>query len=147
MQGNILYTTKRKKRAMFKIIGSIYPMNNTEKCTKSSAKNSASTTAKNVSLGNVYVMTHSFFSDVVKIGCTPDDPQEYAKSLSAKTIGEYSVVFTLPCSNPCEVKKQIKTYLKAEEYTKEFYQVSPEVAAKLLRRETLKIPSLVAFQS
>jgi len=57
------------------------------------------------------------------------------------------VVFTLQCSNPCKVKKQIKEYLKAEEYTKEFYQVSAEVAAKLLRRETLKIPSLVAFQS
>lgn len=124
---------------MLKIIGSIYPMNNTETST-------STTSNKSISLGNVYVMTHSFFSDVVKIGCTPKDPDEYAKSLSAKTIGEYSVVFTLQCSNPCKVKKQIKEYLKAEEYTKEFYQVSPEVAAKLLRRETLKIPSLVAFQ-
>jgi len=126
-------------------------MNNTKSCTNNKLKNNAekseSTTNKNVSLGNVYVMTHSFYSDVVKIGCTPEDPLEYAKSLSAKTIGEYSVVFTLQCSNPCKVKKQIREYLKAEEYTKEFYQVSPEVAAKLLRRETLKIPSLVAFQS
>jgi len=135
---------------MLKIIGTIYPMNNTENSsqdkTESGTENSPST-IKNVSLGNVYVMTHSFFSDVVKIGCTPEDPQEYAKSLSAKTIGEYNVVFTLQCSNPCKVKKQIKEYLKAEEYTKEFYQVSAEVAAKLLRRETLKIPSLFAFQS
>jgi len=125
-------------------------MNKTESCAnnvEAGTENSVSTTVKNVSLGNVYVMTHSFFSDVVKIGCTPEDPQEYAKTLSAKTIGEYSVVFTLQCSNPCKVKKQIKEYLKAEEYTKEFYQVSPEVAAKLLRRETLKIPSLVAFQA
>jgi hypothetical protein len=106
----------------------------------------ALTAKKNVSLGNVYIMTHSFFSDVIKIGCTPEDPNEYAKLLSAKTIGEYSVVFTLQCDNPCKVKKQIKEYLKAEEYTKEFYQVSPKVAEKLLRRETLKIPSLVAFQ-
>jgi hypothetical protein len=116
-------------------------MNNTKSCTATTI------TVEDVSLGNVYVMTHSFFSDVVKIGCTPEDPQAYAKSLSAKTIGEYSVVFTLSCNNPCKVKKQIKAYLKAEEYTKEFYQVSPEIAAKLLRRETLKIPSLVAFQS
>jgi len=109
--------------------------------------NTVTKTCNNVALGNVYIMTHSFFSDVVKIGCTPEDPHEYARSLSAKTIGEYNVVFTLQCSNPCKVKKQIREYLKAEEYTKEFYQVSPEVAAKLLRRETLKIPSLVAFQS
>ena len=109
-------------------------------------KNRVNTTIeKEVSLGNVYVMTHSFFSDVVKIGCTTEDPQEYAKSLSAKTIGEYSVAFSLQCSNPCKVKKQIKSYLNAQEYVNEFYQVSPDVAEKLLRRETLVIPSLNSF--
>lgn len=114
---------------------------------KNTENTTATTASENISLGNVYVMTHSFFSDVVKIGCTPEDPQEYAKSLSAKTIGEYSVVFSLQCSNPCKVKKQIREYLKAEEYTKEFYQVSPEMAAKLLRRETLKIPNLITLAS
>ena len=100
----------------------------------------ASKENEQISLGNVYVMTHSFFSDVVKIGCTPEDPEVYAKSLSAKTIGEYSVAYSLQCSNPCKVTSQIKTYLNAEKYTKEFYQVSSEVAAKLFKRETLKIP-------
>ena len=123
---------------MLKIIGSIYPMKNTEKTTDT-------TTEKDIALGNVYVMTHSFFSDVVKIGCTTEDPQEYAKSLSAKTIGEYSVVFSLQCNNPCKVKKQIKKYLNAQEYVNEFYQVSPDVAEKLLKRETLVIPSLNSF--
>lgn len=103
------------------------------------------TSTNNISLGSVYVMTHSLFSDVIRIGCTPTDPVEYAQSLSAKTIGDYSVAFSLQCNNPCRVKKQIKEYLKAEEYTKEFYQVPPEVAAKLLRREALKIPSLTAL--
>ncbi|MBU2870007.1 GIY-YIG nuclease family protein [Colwellia sp. E2M01] len=95
---------------------------------------------KEVTLGNVYVMTHSLFSDIIKVGCTPEDPNEYAKSLSAKTIGEYSLVFSLQCEFPCRVKRQIKEYLSAQEYVNEFYQVSPEVAAKLLTRETLKIP-------
>lgn len=108
--------------------------------------NSAETTIiKDLSLGHVYVMTHSLFSDVVRIGCTPEDPIDYAKSLSAKTIGDYSVAFSLQCNNPCKVKKQIKAYLNAQEYTKEFYQVPSEVAAKLLRRESLKIPSLIAL--
>jgi len=100
---------------------------------------------KDISLGYVYVMTHSFFSDVVKIGCTTEDPQAYAKSLSAKTIGEYSVVFSLQCSSPCKVKRQIKNYLNAQKYVNEFYQVLPEVAEKLLKREMLKIPSLNSF--
>ncbi|KGJ91449.1 GIY-YIG nuclease family protein [Colwellia psychrerythraea] len=109
-------------------------MKNTESTTE--------TTTTDVKLGNVYVMTHSFFSDVVKIGCTTEEPVEYAKALSAKTIGEYSVAYSLQCKNPCKVKKQIKKYLDAQEYVNEFYQVSPEVAKKLLKRETLVIPSL-----
>ena len=113
-------------------------MNNTE--------NKAETaTIKDISLGYVYVVTHSFFSDVVKIGCTTEDPLEYAKSLSAKTIGEYHVAFSLRCSNPCKVIKQIKEYLNAQEYVNEFYQVSAEVAGKLLRRETLKIPIVTSI--
>ena len=94
------------------------------------------------SVGNVYVMTHSFFSDVVRIGCTTEDPQEYAKSLSAKTPGDYTVVFSLQCSNPCKVKKRIQEHLNAQEYVKEFYQVPAAVAERLLKRETLVIPTL-----
>jgi len=102
----------------------------------------SSTVVKSTTLGNVYVMTHSFFSDVVKIGCTVEDPQEYAKSLSAKTIGEYSVAFSLQCDNPCKIKKQLKEHLSAKKYTHEFYQVSAEIATKILKRESLKIPIL-----
>ena len=97
---------------------------------------------QNTAEGNVYVMKHSFFSDVIKIGCTPNDPEEYAKSLSAKSPGTYSLIFSLKCNNPCQVKKQIKNYLNAQEYTNEFYQVPAEIAAKLLKRETLRIPML-----
>lgn len=95
-----------------------------------------------ISMGNVYVMTHSFFSDVIRIGCTPEDPKEYAKTLSANTPGDYAIVFSLKCNNPCQVKKQIREYLNAQEYVNEFYQVPVEVAEKLLKREALKIPIL-----
>lgn len=98
---------------------------------------------KQVSLGNVYVMTHSFFSDVIRIGCTPEDPQEYAKLLSKKTMGDYTLVFSLNCNNPCKVKKQIKAYLNAQEYVNEFYQVPAEIAESLLKREVLRIPTLI----
>ena len=101
-------------------------------------------TRKDFSLGHVYVMTHSLFADVVKIGCTLENPIKHAKSLSAKTVGEYSVVFSLECDNPCHVKNQIKAHLNAKEYVQEFYQVPAEVAEKLLRREALIIPSLIA---
>ena len=68
-----------------------------------------------VSLGNVYVMRHSFFSDVIRIGCTPEDPHAYAKSLSTKTPGNYTLLFSLQCNNPCQVKKKIKAYLNAQD--------------------------------
>jgi hypothetical protein len=99
-------------------------------------------TDDDMTTGSVYVMTHSFFSDVIRIGCTPNDTTAYAKSLSENSPGEYTVVFTLECDNPCNIKKQIQTYLNAHKYVNEFYQVPPEVAAKLLTRETLKIPIL-----
>jgi hypothetical protein len=98
--------------------------------------------SNDISYGNVYVMTHSFFSDVIKIGCTPTDPDEHAKTLSAKTPGNYKVVFSLQCANPCKVKKQIREYLNAKEYVNEFYQVPAEVAENLLKRESLRIPIL-----
>jgi len=94
------------------------------------------------SVGNVYVMTHSFFSDVVRIGCTSEDPQEYVKYLSAKTPGDYTLVFSLQCENPCKIKKRIQQYLNAQEYTKDFYQVPKKLAERLLKRESLVIPTL-----
>jgi len=100
---------------------------------------------KEVSLGNVYVMTHSFFSDVIKIGCTTEDPEEYAKTLSKNTPGNYTLAFSLQCDNPCKVKSQIKEYLNAQEYVNEFYQVTPEVAANLLKRESLRIPMITSL--
>lgn len=96
--------------------------------------------SERIDTGNVYVMKHSFFSDVIRIGCTPDNPEEYAKKLSVKSPGEYTVVFSLSCKNPCAIKKQIREYLNAQEYVNEFYQVPADVAANLLKRETLKIP-------
>lgn len=93
-----------------------------------------------ISQGNVYVMTHSFFSDVIRIGCTPENPPDYAKKISANSPGEYTLVFSLACANPCDVQKQVRLYLNAQKYVNEFYQVSPEIAAKLLTRETLRIP-------
>lgn len=95
--------------------------------------------------GNVYIMTHSFFSDVIKIGCTPKNPTDYAKELSSKTPGTYALAFSIECKNPCQVKKQLRKYLDAKEYVNEFYQVPPDVAAKLLKQETLKIPNLVTL--
>ncbi|MBA6326635.1 GIY-YIG nuclease family protein [Colwellia sp. MB02u-6] len=98
------------------------------------------TSSDAISYGNVYVMTHSFFSDVVRIGCTPTDPIEYAITLSAKTFGDYTVVFSLKCQNPCKVKKQIRQYLNAKTYVNDFYQIPADVAAGILKREALRIP-------
>lgn len=96
-----------------------------------------------ISHGNVCVMTHSFFSDVIRIACTPIEPKKYAEHLSASTPGDYKLIFSLRCDDPCKVKKQIKTYLHAKVYSRDFYQVSPKVAQKLLTQESLRIPASV----
>lgn len=91
--------------------------------------------------GNVYVMTHSFFSDVIRIGCTPDDTEEYAQILSSRSPGEYTVFFSLTCIEPCKTQQKIREYLKADEYINEFYRVSPNIAKNLLKQEALRIPT------
>lgn len=98
--------------------------------------------SEDIAYGNVYVMTHSFFSDVIKIGCTPLDPVEHAIALSAKTMGDYKVVFSIGCNNPCKVKSKIREYLNTKAYLNEFYQVPAAVAENLLTRETLRIPTI-----
>lgn len=106
-------------------------------------KNIAQSTSNGeVLFGNVYIMRHSFFSDVIRIGCTTEDPETYAKMLSNKTPGNYTLAFSLECTNPCHVKQQIQTYLNAQKYVNEFYQVTIEVAEGLLKRETLRIPMI-----
>ena len=98
----------------------------------------------NLSVGHVFVMTHSLFSNVIRIGCTPDDPENYARELSKSTPGSYSLAFSQQCENPCRVKKQVRDFLQAKKYVNEFYEVPPEVAANLLKRETLRIPIVAA---
>jgi len=95
---------------------------------------------QNTSEGNVCIMTHSFFSDVIRIGFTDNDPMDYALSLSQSTPGDYSVVFSLKCKQASSVASRIKEYLSNKKYVSEFYEVSPKVAEHLLKRETLRIP-------
>lgn len=96
----------------------------------------------NISFGNVYIMTHSIFSDVIKIGCTPSDTEEYTKTLSAKGPGHYQLFFSVPCDNPCQVKKRIRKQFDEKKFVSEFYEVSPETAKSVLKREIMKIPTL-----
>lgn len=95
-----------------------------------------------ISYGNVYIMTHSIFSNMIRIGCTPCDTQDYVKSLSEKTPGHYDLFFSLPCNNPCQVKKKIRAHFNEKNYINEFYEVSPHAAKKVLTREAMRIPSL-----
>ncbi|WP_440873700.1 GIY-YIG nuclease family protein [Thalassotalea sp. PLHSN55] len=96
----------------------------------------------NSTLGNVYVMTHSFFSDVIRIGCTSEDPLALASLLSERTPGQYSLYFTLNCLNAVSVNDKLQSYLALQKYTNEFYSVTPEEAQKLLIREAMRIPTL-----
>jgi hypothetical protein len=95
-----------------------------------------------ISYGNVYIMTHSIFSNVIRIGCTPNDTSEYSKSISENILGDYELYFSLACNNPCRIKKLIKMHFKNKKYVNEFYEVDPETAKNILKREVMKIPIL-----
>ena len=65
------------------------------------------------------------------------DTEEYTKSLSAKSPGQYQLFFSLSCENPCQVKKQVRQHFNAEQYVNEFYEVSPETAKNILKRAVI----------
>ncbi len=92
--------------------------------------------------GHVYVMTHSIFSDVVRIGCTPEDTEQYAKNLSLNTPGEYHIAYSSPCESPCEVKQRVRESLQNKIYMNEFYEVSVDEAKSMVQREVMRIPSM-----
>ena len=93
-----------------------------------------------VPFGNVYIMTHSIFSNVIRIGCTPTNTEEYTKSLSTQSPGEYALFYSLACDNPCQIKQKIRNLFSANQYVDEFYEVPPEKAKNILKREVMKIP-------
>lgn len=90
--------------------------------------------------GHVYVMTHSLFSGVVRIGCTKTDPENYTETLSKTVPGSYNLVFAQYCENPCEVKKKVKDSLQAKAFVNEFYEVPREIAERMIKRESFRIP-------
>lgn len=94
------------------------------------------------SFGHVYIMTHSLFSNVIRIGCIPTDTTQYAKSLSGSGPGHYELYFSVACDNPCKIKKQLRQQLNAKQYVNEFYEVPAKIAKDLLKREIMKIPVL-----
>lgn len=91
--------------------------------------------------GNVYIMKHSLFSDVIRIGCTPDDPIHYTQTLSKKSPGSYTLLYAQACQQPCKVTRKVRRYLTEKNYINEFYEVSPSCAIKLFKQEVLRIPA------
>jgi len=98
--------------------------------------------------GNVFILQHSFFQNVVQFGCTSKDPNLIATKLTKQTRmpGEFSVISSLFCDEPCEVKKRVTNALKLAHYVEEFYEISPEAAFKVIQREILRIDVFDASQ-
>lgn len=95
---------------------------------------------KLLTTGSVYVMTHSLFSDVVRIGTTPNDPEEHAKQLSKTSPGDYQLFYTLSCDDPTSITERISSHLRNQEYANQFYQITPSTAKKIVSQEILRIP-------
>lgn len=92
--------------------------------------------------GNVFVLQHSIFNHVVQFGCSEQNPADIAKKLSKKTRmpGEFSVVASHSCCEPCSAKARVIQALKNTHYVEDFYEVSLETAKKIVQREALRIP-------
>lgn len=92
--------------------------------------------------GNVFILQHSFFKNVLQFGCSSQSPKFFADKLSdnSRMPGKFSVIGSLYCDEPCEVKERVIDSLKSAHYVENFYEISVEVAVKAIRREILRIP-------
>ena len=95
-----------------------------------------------VPTGNVYIMSHSLFANIVRIGCTPKNIEEYAKLLSAQSPGDYHIIYSSSCDNPCSVKNRIRHSLSKNICMNEFYELSACEAITAVKREIMRIPSM-----
>lgn len=92
--------------------------------------------------GNICVLNHSFFSDVIRIECTQDTPKHKADELSKKSPGEYNVVYHTHCHNPAQIKENVQKHLTYIQCVNDFFEASPEQVIQLIKRETMRIPAL-----
>jgi len=94
--------------------------------------------------GSVYVMKHSFFEGVVRVGCTPKELEQYAAELTNNTNlpGKYSVYSYVTCDDPCLVRSRVLDILKEHRAGGEFFDMMPEEATAIIKRESMRIPAL-----
>ena len=98
---------------------------------------------ESIKQGNVFILQHTLFDNVVRFGCSKMCADEFAKDLSSKTKipGKFIVYSSIYCQEPCFVKDRVVNALESNKYVNEFYEIQPEQALNIVKRETLRIPT------
>ncbi|MCS3937353.1 hypothetical protein GGP80_003363 [Salinibacter ruber] len=87
--------------------------------------------------GSVYVLTNPALSDVVKIGYTTRSAEKRARELSGTGVpGSWQVAHEVPTARPKKVEKAVHKKLSHQKVQDggEFFTVSPQKAARLIKR-------------
>jgi len=92
--------------------------------------------------GNVFILQHTLFDNVLKFGCTHRNPDDVAEELSSKVSmpGKFSVISAIRCVNPCKVKEKVVEIFKSSRYIDDFYEVPVDTALSIVKRESMRIP-------
>ncbi|GLX77756.1 hypothetical protein tinsulaeT_10960 [Thalassotalea insulae] len=97
----------------------------------------------------IYILQHSFITDVVRVGASEKHPELIAQELSHKINlpGEYQVISSMHCANAQSASALIKQSIKHYQTAGGFYQLTPEHALKYIKRDTMRIPVTVTFNN
>ena len=92
--------------------------------------------------GNVFILQHTTFQNVVRFGCSEMHAEEFADQLNNKTRipGKFIVYSSIYCEQPCSIKDRVTDALRNNQYVDEFYQITAESALNIVKRETMRIP-------
>lgn len=95
--------------------------------------------------GFIYVLQHSLMQDVVRIGKSEEHPVKVAQYLSQNLSfpGEYSVFSSIECQNANSVESQVKKSIKRYQSVGEFYELAPQKALNIIKRDAMRIPVFV----
>lgn len=105
----------------------------------------AKTTSSDSKHKFIYVLQHSMMQNIVRIGSSEQHPVKVAQYLSQNLSlpGEYSVFSSVKCENANDVELLVKKSIKRYQNVGEFYELSPQKALNIIKRDALRIPVMV----
>ncbi|WP_206484994.1 GIY-YIG nuclease family protein [Thalassotalea sp. G2M2-11] len=96
----------------------------------------------------IYILQHSFIQEAIKIGSSERSPELIADELSQQLNlpGRYLVFSAIKCLEANQIEQRVMKSVAPYRETTGFYQLSPQSALNIIKRDIMRIPINVLFE-